>query len=113
VLREGDTAARFGGDEFVLVCAGVERRGAARLGERIVTEISAPYRLAGGITAWAGASVGVTVTGDPDADLDKLLAQADRALYAAKASGGNRYAVDSASARHAVNAAAAGPSPSG
>jgi diguanylate cyclase (GGDEF)-like protein/PAS domain S-box-containing protein len=93
VLREGDTAARFGGDEFVLVCAGVDPLGADQLGERIVTEISAPYHLSGGIIAWAGASVGVTVTGDPDADLDKLLAQADRALYAAKAGGGNRYAV--------------------
>src|SRR6266496_6358932 len=101
VVREGDTVARFGGDEFVLVCAGMEPSGAARLAERIVTEISAPYHLPGRVTAWAGASVGVTVTTDPGADVDRLLAQADRALYAAKGGGGNRYAVDSAGARHA------------
>jgi diguanylate cyclase (GGDEF)-like protein/PAS domain S-box-containing protein len=93
VVREADTVARFGGDEFVLLCAGVEPPGAARLAERIVTEMSAPYHLSGGITAWAGASVGVTVTTDSAADIDRLLAQADRALYAAKGAGGNRYAV--------------------
>ena len=101
VVRDGDTVARFGGDEFVLVCTGVDASGAAHLAERIVAEISAPYHLPGGITAWAGASVGVTVTADPAADVDRLLAQADRALYAAKGSGGNRYAVDSGTARHA------------
>jgi diguanylate cyclase (GGDEF)-like protein len=100
-VRDGDTVARFGGDEFVLLCTGVEPAAAARLAERIVAEISAPYHLPGGITAWSGASVGVTVTTDPSADIDRLLAQADRALYAAKGSGGNRYAVDSATVRHA------------
>jgi len=94
VVRDGDSVARFGGDEFVLLCAGVEPPGAARLAERIVAEMSAPYRLPGGITAWSGASVGVTVTTDPAADVDRLLAQADRALYSAKSGGGNRYAVD-------------------
>jgi len=98
VVRDGDTVARFGGDEFVLLCAGVEPPAATRLAERIVTEMSAPYELPGGITAWAGASVGVTVTTDPTADIDRLLAQADRALYTAKGSGGNRYAIDSAAA---------------
>ena len=98
VVRDGDTVARFGGDEFVLLCAGVEPPAATRLAERIVTEMSAPYELSGGITAWAGASVGVTVTTDPTADIDRLLAQADRALYTAKGSGGNRYAIDSAAA---------------
>jgi diguanylate cyclase (GGDEF)-like protein len=98
VVRDGDTVARFGGDEFVLLCAGVEPPGAARLAERIVAEMSAPYQLPGGVTAWAGASVGVTVTTDPAADVDRLLAQADRALYVAKGSGGNRYAVDFATA---------------
>ena len=93
VVRDRDLVARLGGDEFVLLCAGVDQAGAARLAERIVAEISTPYLLPGGVTAWSGASVGVTVTDDPDDDVDRLLAQADRALYAAKGSGGNRYAV--------------------
>ena len=93
VVRDRDLVARLGGDEFVLLCAGVDPPGAARLAERIVAEISSPYSLSGGVTAWSGASVGVTVTDDPADDVDRLLAQADRALYAAKGSGGNRYAV--------------------
>ena len=93
VVRDRDLVARLGGDEFVLLCAGVDPAGAARLAERIVAEISTPYLLPGGVTAWSGASVGVTVTDDPADDVDRLLAQADRALYAAKGSGGNRYAV--------------------
>ena len=93
VVREGDLVARLGGDEFVLLCAGIDVAGASRLAERIVAEISSPYLLAGGVTAWSGASVGVTVTDDRHADVDRLLAQADRALYAAKGDGGNRYVV--------------------
>jgi len=91
VVRDRDLVARLGGDEFVLLCAGLDTVDASRLAERIVAEISSPYLLPGGVTAWSGASVGVTVTSDPRDDVDRLLAQADRALYAAKGGGGNRY----------------------
>ncbi len=93
VVPDRDLVARLGGDEFVLLCAGIDVAGASRLAEQVVAEISSPYLLAGGVTAWSGASVGVTVTDDPRADVDRLLAQADRALYAAKGDGGNRYVV--------------------
>jgi diguanylate cyclase (GGDEF)-like protein/PAS domain S-box-containing protein len=93
VVRERDLVARLGGDEFVLLCVGVDALGATRLAERIVAEIGRPYSLPGGIIAWSGASVGVSATDDPADDVDRLLAQADRALYQAKGSGGNRYAV--------------------
>ena len=98
VVRDLDLVARLGGDEFVLLCTELDVAGAARLAERIVAEISSPYLLTGGVTAWSGASVGVTVTDDPRADVDRLLAQADRALYAAKGDGGNRYVVHPRSA---------------
>lgn len=93
VVREHDLVARLGGDEFVLLCSGVDPDAAVRLADRVVREISTPYVLPGDVTAWSGASVGVTLTDDPAADLDRLLAEADRALYAAKGSGGNRFAV--------------------
>jgi diguanylate cyclase (GGDEF)-like protein/PAS domain S-box-containing protein len=108
VVRDRDLVARLGGDEFVLLCAGVDTVGAARLAERIVTEIGSPYLLPGGVTAWSGASVGVTVTDDPREDVDTLLAQADRALYEAKGSGGNRYVVHPAAGRGRSLGVAAG-----
>jgi len=108
VVRERDLVVRLGGDEFVLLCQAVDPVGATRLAERIVAEISSPYSLPGGVTAWSGASVGVTVTDDPDDDVDRLLAQADRALYAAKGGGGNRYAVHPGP-RDISAAAASGP----
>ena len=98
VVRDRDLVARLGGDEFVLLCTGVDTAGACLVAERIVTEIGSPFLLPGGVTAWAGASVGVTVTDDPRDDVDRLLAQADRALYAAKGAGGARYVVHPASA---------------
>lgn len=112
VVRDRDLVARLGGDEFVLLCAGVDPVGASRLAERIVAEISSPYSLPGGVTARSGASVGVTVTDDPGDDVDRLLAQADRALYAAKGDGGNRYAISPQSLRtglQGLSAAANGP----
>lgn len=114
VVRDRDLVTRLGGDEFVLLCSGVDRAGASGLAERIVTEISTPYRLPGGVTAWTGASVGVALTDDPDADVDRLLAQADRALYAAKGAGGNRYSVAPRTAGRlhelrSLNAAAGAP----
>ena len=107
LVRERDLVARLGGDEFVLLCQGVDPVGATRLAERIVAEISSPYSLPGGVTAWSGASVGVTVTADPADDVDRLLAQADRALYAAKGGGGNRYAVHPG--LHGLTAVVSGP----
>jgi diguanylate cyclase (GGDEF)-like protein/PAS domain S-box-containing protein len=101
VVRDRDLVARLGGDEFVLLCAGVDTVGASRLAERIVTEIGSPYLLPGGVTAWSGASVGVTVTDDPQEDVDTLLAQADRALYEAKGGGGSQYVVHPSSAGRA------------
>jgi diguanylate cyclase (GGDEF)-like protein/PAS domain S-box-containing protein len=95
VVRPNDTVARLGGDEFLLVCQGLMLPAAAELADRVVADLSAPYQLSGGIITWAGASVGVAVTDDPDTNVDQLLAQADRALYEAKDHGGNQYVVHS------------------
>jgi diguanylate cyclase (GGDEF)-like protein len=85
--RGGDTAARLGGDEFAIVVPGVAGpHDAVAVGDRILECLTEPISVAGG-QVWAGGSVGVTVAVGPGHDLDRLLHEADLALYAAKAAG--------------------------
>jgi diguanylate cyclase (GGDEF)-like protein len=84
-----DLLARIGGDEFVLVRG--EPGDPRPVGEAVVAALAEPFVLPGG-RAEIGASVGVAARSDPDIDPRALLAQADAALYAAKAAGRNRVA---------------------
>jgi len=89
-LREGDTLARIGGDEFVaiLVDAGTPLQ-CAKLAERILHACSAPLALRG-VPVQISASIGVTLYPQDDADADQLVRHADRAMYEAKQAGKNR-----------------------
>jgi diguanylate cyclase (GGDEF)-like protein/PAS domain S-box-containing protein len=88
-VREGDTAGRFGGDEFVIVCPDVGGASEALIvAERIRTSLEAPF-LVRGTEAFVGASVGVVVA-DGSADPGTLLKHADIAAYRAKERGRNR-----------------------
>ncbi len=96
VVRESDTAARYGGDEFAVLLETLPgAAAAAAFAERVVQAFSDPFALAAGQVT-IGVSVGVATTGD-SADLPELLAHADLALYAAKAAGrGTSRAYDAA-----------------
>jgi len=87
LVRETDTIARMGGDEFVIVQAPIaDPAEATRLAQEIIAWISEPYDL-DGQQAMVGTSIGIAVSpGDGDAP-DKLLRHADLALYRAKANG--------------------------
>ena len=86
-VRSGDLAARWGGEEFIVVCADVDRRGAQKIAEKIRERIEAfDFGIPGGVTA----SLGVNWSNMAEPDLTQLVAQADIALYAAKAEGRNR-----------------------
>jgi diguanylate cyclase (GGDEF)-like protein len=86
-LREGDTAARLGGDEFAIVVPDITGRDdAVAAGHRILEHLAEPMMIAGRPVRAHG-SVGVTVAAGPVPDLDRLLHEADVALYAAKAAG--------------------------
>ncbi|MEO7938437.1 MAG: EAL domain-containing protein [Burkholderiaceae bacterium] len=91
-LRASDTAARMGGDEFVLL---VEAAGTiadcVALAQRVVDAIARLVDL-GTERVAVSASVGIAVYPD-HGSVDRLVAHADAAMYAAKAMGGSNYAV--------------------
>ena len=90
-VRSGDVVARVGGDEFAVIAESADgAAGFTALAERILGELSAPVDLAG-IQLEPRASLGVAVFPDDPADLDGFIAHADRALYAAKATGGQTW----------------------
>ncbi|WP_316231616.1 GGDEF domain-containing protein [Bradyrhizobium sp. SZCCHNR1051] len=89
-LGETGLAARFGGDEFMLLLPAVGRDAALAFAQAAVTALSQPFALAG-TRVQIGASAGILVTEDRQADTEALLDQADRALYAAKRAGGQRW----------------------
>jgi diguanylate cyclase (GGDEF)-like protein/PAS domain S-box-containing protein len=89
-VRAGDTVARVGGDEFVLLLANLDKENVASLARKILDEVAAPlqidhHRLA--ITT----SVGISLFPDDGADADALLRNADIALYRAKERGRNNF----------------------
>ena len=92
-LRAGDTATRFGGDEFVVVCEDVRNeKEAAEVAERLAASLAQPFALRGE-DMYLTASIGVAVTSDPEADPMSLVRDADAAMYEAKAQGRARCVV--------------------
>jgi diguanylate cyclase (GGDEF)-like protein/PAS domain S-box-containing protein len=93
-LRDGDTLARIGGDEFVAVLVDLQDVATCvPLLTRLLAAAAQPVEL-GGATLQVSASLGVTFTPQADdVDADQLLRQADQAMYQAKLAGKNRYHV--------------------
>jgi diguanylate cyclase (GGDEF)-like protein/PAS domain S-box-containing protein len=90
-LREGDTLARFGGDEFVAVLADLTKvEDCEPVLERFLLAASDPVTV-GGIVLSVSVSIGVTLYPQDSVDADQLVRHADQAMYVAKASGKNRY----------------------
>ncbi len=87
IVRETDTITRLGGDEFAIAqFDGEQTRAAKLLARRVIETLSRPYEIEGH-HAIIGVSIGITLAGPGDTDVDQLLRRADIALYAAKRDG--------------------------
>lgn len=90
MMRDSDTVARLGGDEFVVLGEEIESDAEAlTLAERIVQTLKEPFQV-GSVEVSMPASVGVSVTHDPETDPESMLREADVAMYRAKGAGGRR-----------------------
>jgi diguanylate cyclase (GGDEF)-like protein/PAS domain S-box-containing protein len=89
-IRPGDTVARFGGDEFVILCEGADEESAAVVANRCLEALADPIDV-GARTIYVSASLGIAVS--PPLDGSDLLRFADAAMYDAKARGRSRAVV--------------------
>jgi len=90
-LREGDTLARIGGDEFVAILVDLENTQDYELVlDRILEAVSTPVVI-NNIALHISASIGVTVSPNDEVGAEQLIRHADQAMYVAKQTGKNRY----------------------
>jgi diguanylate cyclase (GGDEF)-like protein len=95
ILRPGDSIARFGGDEFAMLCEGLgSETQVTAIADRVVAAIGAPVQVEA-TDLLVTASVGIAVSGPRSAGggrrAQKLLRDADTAAYRAKELGGGRH----------------------
>ena len=90
-IRESDTAARMGGDEFaVMLTTMAHPQDAGGVAQKIITRINQPFVLSQG-PAQVSASIGIALYPDHASTAKDLAHRADLAMYAAKQAGKNRW----------------------
>jgi diguanylate cyclase (GGDEF)-like protein/PAS domain S-box-containing protein len=88
---EPETVIRFGGDEFVVFSTNINRvEDAEELARRVLGSLAEPFTIRGR-EVYLNASVGISLSADPDAE--RMLREADAAMFRAKALGPDRLAV--------------------
>jgi len=90
-VRESDTVARMGGDEFVLLLSDLKHwEESSIVARKLLETIEAPFRV-GEIVCRIGISIGISIYPDNAEDVQKLISCADFALYEVKQSGKHNY----------------------
>jgi diguanylate cyclase (GGDEF)-like protein/PAS domain S-box-containing protein len=104
MLREEDTLARFGGDEFILVLPGADADGASLVAQKLLDLIAEPFRIDQYCLSLT-ASIGVATYPHDGANFETLFKSADTAMYQAKREGrrGFRFASKAMQAHTARN----------
>ncbi len=87
-VRESDTVARVGGDEFLIIASGIHDLGnAEKIVERVHALISQPILFKRNRTIVGGASIGISLYPDDGAEMEALIKRAEEAMHTAKKSG--------------------------
>ena len=87
-VREVDTVARLGGDQFAIALAGIASGAdAERMAEKVIANLGEPMRVLG-VPLEVGASVGIAMFSGGDLSPSELVRHADQAMHAAKEAGG-------------------------
>ena len=92
-LRRGDTCARMGGEEFLVLCPNTDSEGAVNVAERIRAAVEENLIETESVSLSITVSLGVAVRDEGVESIDALLKAADEAVYRAKDSGRNRVVV--------------------
>jgi diguanylate cyclase (GGDEF)-like protein len=99
LIRPSDTVARFGGDEFMVLCDEVqEEREAIVVAERLSGGLAEPFRLEDR-ELYVGASIGIAFGAEGGCTAETLIRDADQAMYRAKQRG-TRYELAQSGASH-------------
>jgi len=91
--RREDTVCRWGGEEFLLICPAMSLPDGVQMAERLRKKIAELPMVVNGRSIPCTVSLGLAAWQSSSSSEEQLLAQADTALYAAKAGGRNRVAV--------------------
>ena len=91
-VRQSDTVARFGGDEFVAILENLDCAGsAAVVAKKVISKLTDSIPVPGDKHATVGASIGISIFPEDGATMDELARAADEAMYAVKEEGRNNF----------------------
>ena len=91
-IRESDTLARIGGDEFCILVNNIKKANLSRMARSIIDSLTRPIKV-NKSQPQVGVSIGICLFDDPDLTSAEIMHRADKAMYMAKTRGGNRYMI--------------------